>query len=90
MAPSRVMSRLLPAIGAAILAGVTLAGPAAAATPVPPGGPGDVNGNGLLDSSETPDNPDLPGTQVPPGSPGDLNGNGQLDSSETPDNPDAT
>ena len=31
---------------------------AAAASPVPPGSPGDANGNGQLDSSETPDNPD--------------------------------
>ncbi|MEV0698441.1 DUF4232 domain-containing protein [Saccharopolyspora sp. NPDC050389] len=29
-------------------------------TQVPPGSPGDTNGNGQLDSSETPDNPDQP------------------------------
>ena len=54
-----------------------------------PGAPGDENGNGQLDSSETPDNPDALPPQMQPGAPGDENGNGQLDSSETPDNPDA-
>ncbi|MBW0102704.1 hypothetical protein [Pseudonocardia sp. KRD291] len=94
---SRSVGRILvPAMSAAAMVGVVAVGPLAAVagaeTPVPPGGPGDVNGNGVLDSSERPDNPDLlpprPGSPVPPGSPGDVNGNGLLDSSERPDNPD--
>ncbi|MBP2369701.1 hypothetical protein [Pseudonocardia parietis] len=83
-------------MSAIAVVGAVAAGPmmavASAATPVPPGSAGDTNGNGLLDSSERPDNPDLVpprlGSPVPPGSPGDTNGNGLLDSSERPDNPD--
>lgn len=95
MANSRVLARILvPALSALAVGGATLGGAAVASadTPVPPGSPGDVNGNGVLDSSEQPDDPDLlperPGSPVLPGSPGDVNGNGLLDSSERPDNPD--
>ena len=97
MSTSRPVARVLvPAMSAMAVVGALVAGPtvavASAETPVPPGSPGDANGNGLLDSSERPDNPDLlpprPGSPVPPGSPGDTNDNGILDSSERPDNPD--
>lgn len=64
MSGSRVMGRVALTVGAGALAAAVLAGPAVASpgggTPVPPGSPGDTNNNGLLDSSETPDNPDVP------------------------------
>ena len=96
MSKSRSATRVLvPALSALAVVGAVIAGPAVAVasaeTPVPPGSSGDTNNNGILDSSERPDNPDagLPhGTPVPPGSPGDTNNNGILDSSERPDNPD--
>lgn len=97
MSKSRSVARVVvPAMSAMAVAGAVAAGPmvavASAETPVPPGSVGDVNGNGVLDSSERPDNPDVApprlGSPVPPGSPGDENGNGLLDSSERPDNPD--
>lgn len=64
MSTSRSVARVLvPAMSAIAVAGAVAAGPmmavASAATPVPPGSAGDTNGNGLLDSSERPDNPDL-------------------------------
>ncbi|MDN5915145.1 MAG: hypothetical protein L0I76_08580 [Pseudonocardia sp.] len=50
-------------MSAMAVVGAMAAGPMVAAataeTPVPPGSVGDTNGNGLLDSSERPDNPDL-------------------------------
>lgn len=93
-------------LAGSLLAGLIFtgsAGIAAAETPVPPGSPGDENGNGILDTSERPDNPDVgtvsaPAaarppvgneTPVPPGSPGDEDGDGILDTTEQPDNPDA-
>ncbi|MBN9737958.1 MULTISPECIES: hypothetical protein [unclassified Pseudonocardia] len=96
MSIARSVARVVvPAMSAVAVAGAMIAGPgvALAESPVPPGSPGDSNGNGILDSSEQPDNPDLLperlGSPVLPGSPGDTNGNGLLDSSERPDNPDA-
>ena len=60
---SVVVRVLVPAMSAVAVVGAVVAGPmvavASAEAPVPPGSPGDTNGNGLLDSSERPDNPDL-------------------------------
>lgn len=63
MSPSRMIKRAVPLIGAVAIAGLTFAGPATAApslSPVPPGSAGDTNNNGILDSSERPDRPDVP------------------------------
>ncbi len=63
MSMSRTVTLILaPAATALAVTGAVAAGPALSAasaeTPVPPGSPGDTNHNGLLDSSERPDNPD--------------------------------
>ena len=67
-------------------------------TAVPPGSPGDEDGDGILDTTVQPDNPDTLSaadaprppkgneTAVPPGSPGDEDGDGILDTTVQPDN----
>ncbi|ALE72523.1 MULTISPECIES: hypothetical protein [unclassified Pseudonocardia] len=62
MSISRSVTRtVVPAMSAVAVVGAMIAGPAVAnaATPVPPGGPGDVDGNGIPDPGERPDTPDL-------------------------------
>jgi hypothetical protein len=62
MSISRSATRtVVPAMSAVAVVGAMIAGPAVAnaATPVPPGGPRDVDGNGIVDPGERPDTPDL-------------------------------
>jgi hypothetical protein len=79
----RITGRAASVFGAAAIAGLALAGPAAASEPTVLLG---TLGDGTAVSASPPQ--DGTPTPVPVGSPGDENFNGLLDSTEVPVNPD--